>query len=606
MRTIVIALLAGMLVFSGVGVLEGEQSAVSLGSRILSQAQLNEMVEAELARLEDEQADDPEVRARIESGMRGNVAARFVALAVIEDAGLAPTEQELIGEIRQIEDFQVEDRFSRDRFNALVTDENEFIRQMEDRISIFRFSSVVSDSILLNDDFVDAAAAFIAQQRRVRKFELPIDDFKEGIEASEEEMNAYYSQNQYLYVVPERVRMQVADIRRQDMEELVEIDEEGLRELFEQRNQEAAGREERQLQLIVVADEAAASRIYEQAIANPDDFAQLAKDNSLDAGSRSSGGDMGFLTREDLPPEVAEPVFAAEVPAVIEPIEIDGNWQVYRVAGLIGASQLDYDEMRDDLVVELRREQSLALFEENAARLEDQAYVLVDELEPLAASGVPVSIYTTDWVHEREYREYENPEDFQDADLLEEIIDLAATSTGASSGLISAEVGERYLIVKILEHEPRRLREFDDVAEDISENVITQKALQAAAASAEQIIKDLLGGEDEQDAGVEFSAEAAIIGQGEKTPEGFHVNDINAAFAGINVGDQLPGYAFAYDPEKETVNIIAVEDIIEQEPDEEVKERLSGILMRNDRQTAENVFLGDLIDDYDVNYEGEG
>ena len=594
-----------MLVFSGVGILQGEQSAVSLGSRILSQAQLAEMVEAELAGMEDDRAEDPQMRAQIENSIRGNVAARFVALAVIEDAGLFPTEEELIGQIREIEDFQVENRFSRDRFNALVTDEGEFIRQLKDRIAIFRFSGAVSDSILLNDDFVEAAAAFIAQQRRVRKFELPIADYQDGIEASAEEMNAYYSQNQYLYIIPERVRMQVADIRRKDMEDLVEIDEEALRQLFDRRNQEAASREERQLQLIILEDEAAARGVYEQARENPKAFGRLARENSIDAGSSAGGGDLGFLIRDDLPPEVAEQVFAAEVPSVIEPIELDGVWQVYRVAGRIGASQVAYEDVRDDLVKQLRREQSLILFEENAARIEEQAYVLVDELDALQASGVPMSIYTTDWVYEREYRDYQNPEGFKDSALLEEIIDFASVSTGANSGLITAAAGQRYLIIRMLEQEPRRLQEFEDVSDEISESVLRQKAIQAAAASAEQIIKDLIADGDEE-AVVEFSPESALIGQGEKTPEGFHINDINAAFAGINVGEQLPGYAFAYDPEKETINIIAVDEIIDNEPNEEVKERLTDILRSSDSQTAENVFLSGLLDDYDVDYEGEG
>ena len=591
-----------MLVFSGVGILQGEQSAVSLGGRALSQVQLDEMVEAELQRSGGGD-DNPELRARLESGIRGNVAARFVALAVIEDAGLLPTEEELIGEIRQIEEFQVENSFSRDRFNALVTDENEFIGQMKDRIAILRFTRAVSESILLNDDFTAAAAAFIAQQRRVRKLELPISDYRQGLEASDEEMNAYYSQNQHLYIVPERVRMQVADIRRSDMEDLVEIDEEALRQLFDQRNQEAAGREERQLQLIVLDSEEDARRLYDLALENPGDFGQLAREHSLDAGSRAAGGDLGFLARDDLPPEVAEPVFAAEVPGVAPPIEVDGSWQVYRVAGRIGASRIEYEDMRDDLVVQLRREQSLILFEENAARLEEQAYVLVDELEPLQAGGVPVSVYTTGWVHEREYLQYENPEEFKDEALLEEIIDFAATSDASNSGLIAAESGERYLIVRMLEQQPRRLLDFEEVQDDISEGVVSQKAIQAAAASAEQIIKDLIdGGEDGAEAG--FSQESFLLGQGAQVPEGFHANDINAAFAGISVGESLPGYALSYDPEGETVNVIAVDEIIENEPDEQVRERLAGILRRNDRQMAESVFLGTLIDDYEVEYEG--
>ncbi len=595
------------MVFSGAGILQadvGGAAEVRLGSRTLTEDRLDQLVEAEMrARSEElgaDAAEDPEARSQLGRQLRLNFAARFAALELVQENGLWPTDDELIGEIKLIEDFQVDGRFSRERFVALIGDEQEYVRQTAEQLALRRFSRSVASSGLIDEDFVHDAAAYVSEQRSVRKLALSLEDFTEGIEASEQDLLDHHDQNSYVYIIPQRVRLEVADIRRADMEDLVEIDETRLRELYRLRNEEAKRNEERQLQLIVVADEQQAQELAESARADPKGFGELARANSEDAATSDAGGDLGFFLHEDLPFEVASPVFEAAVGSIVGPIEVDGSWQLYRVAGKIGGTQLDYDATRDDLITQLRLEQSRIIFEENAAILADQAFSLATGLEPLKESNIPFELETTDWIYEREYGDYTNPEGYQDQQLLDELINFANAQTGTNSELITSNLGERYLIVRVIANEPRRIKELDEVREEVREAVVEQKAGEAAAAHASAMIEQLI--ESGLDGSAEgFSYASTVLSQdAEEPPEGYSHADIAAAFGELQAGEGLPAYAIAYDPEAKSLNVLAVDEIVSSEPNEEQLDRIEQSVSFGHARVAESMLLNELIADYDV------
>ncbi len=595
------------MVFSGAGILQadvGGAAEVRLGSRTLTEDRLDQLVEAELRERSEElgadAAEDPEARSQLGRQLQLNFAARFAALELVQDNGLWPTDEELIGEIKRIEDFQVDGRFSRERFVALIGDEQEYVRQTAEQLALRRFSRSVASSGLIDEDFVHAAAAYVSEQRRVRKLALPLEDFTEGIVASEEDLLDHHDHNSFVYIIPQLVRLEVADIRRADMEDLVEIDEARLRDLYRQRNEEAKRNEERQLQLIVVADVQQAQELAERARADPKGFGELARTSSDDAATREAGGDLGFFLHEDLPFEVASPVFEAAVGSIVGPIEVDGSWQLYRVAGKIGGTQLDYDSLREDLISQLRLEQSRIIFEDNAAILADQAFSLATGLEPLKESRIPFELEVTDWIYEREYGDYTNPENYQDQQLLDELTNFANAQTETNSELITAEIGERYLIVRVIANEPRRIKELDEVREEVRTAVIEQKAGEAASEHATALIGQLIeSGLDGSADG--FSYASPVLSQDiEEPPEGYSHADIAAAFGELQTGEGLPAFALAYDPEAKSLNVLAVDEIMSAEPNDEQLDRIEQSVSFGHARVAESMLLNELIADYDV------
>ena len=81
---------------------------------------------------------------------------------------------------------------------------------------------------------------------------------------------------------------------------------------------------------ILVESKDKARDIFEK-IAHGSDFAQLAKENSKDPGSKDQGGELGFFTRGQMVPQFEEAAFKLKKGEVSEPFESQFGWHIVRV-----------------------------------------------------------------------------------------------------------------------------------------------------------------------------------------------------------------------------------------------------------------------------------
>jgi len=92
----------------------------------------------------------------------------------------------------------------------------------------------------------------------------------------------------------------------------------------------------------------------------------VAREHSIDQ-SAASGGDLGYLTRDRLPPEVANVVFSMAVgERTTFPMQTSRGFLIVRVEGRRSLATPSFDEARPRLEQEIRAE---AVKEISAARL---------------------------------------------------------------------------------------------------------------------------------------------------------------------------------------------------------------------------------------------
>lgn len=83
---------------------------------------------------------------------------------------------------------------------------------------------------------------------------------------------------------------------------------------------------------ILVEDEALANELLEKITADPEKFAELAKEHSTDPGSSVTGGDLGWLATDRLVPEFAEAMVALAKGGLSDkPVKSDYGWHIIRV-----------------------------------------------------------------------------------------------------------------------------------------------------------------------------------------------------------------------------------------------------------------------------------
>jgi peptidyl-prolyl cis-trans isomerase C len=141
------------------------------------------------------------------------------------------------------------------------------------------------------------------------------------------------------------------------------LTEEKLRALYEEKKaEEGFAQDQVHVRHILVQTEDEAKAAIEQ-IEGGADFAEVAKERSMD-GSAQAGGDLGFITRDQVVPEFAEAAFALDAGATsTEPVQSQFGWHVINVVERRNVEPT-FDETAPQLRQELAREIVTALVED--------------------------------------------------------------------------------------------------------------------------------------------------------------------------------------------------------------------------------------------------
>ncbi|MBA0126494.1 peptidylprolyl isomerase [Haloechinothrix sp. YIM 98757] len=155
-----------------------------------------------------------------------------------------------------------------------------------------------------------------------------------------------------------------------------------LEEAFQQRRDELGVPQTREIRNIVVDSEAAAEDVIAQ-LESGADFAELARESSLDGSTREDGGDLGRLSKDQLEKEYGQAAFSAEEGEVFGPVHNDYGWNVGRVDNVHPAEEATFDEVAEDLRAQLQNEQTLSAWRDwLAERIRAADVVYADQYRP--------------------------------------------------------------------------------------------------------------------------------------------------------------------------------------------------------------------------------
>jgi [acyl-carrier-protein] S-malonyltransferase len=111
-------------------------------------------------------------------------------------------------------------------------------------------------------------------------------------------------------------------------------------------------REARRIRHILLPDEPTAALVTRR-LAAGEEMGALAAAVSIDAGSRTQGGDLGDVHRGELTGPFEDAIFGAEVGAIVGPIQTEHGWHVARIEAVTEPSDVPYDEARPAIEAEL-------------------------------------------------------------------------------------------------------------------------------------------------------------------------------------------------------------------------------------------------------------
>lgn len=142
-------------------------------------------------------------------------------------------------------------------------------------------------------------------------------------------------------------------------------------------------------QIYIATDKAKLDGVLKQLKAKNADFAAIARASSEESASAARGGEIGWLTEDQIQPELREKLPKFTPGSVSEAIQLADGWHILKVLGVREPRTPSLDEIRDSFVTRLRAERSRIKRQEYLAGLIKDHPLAINEIELTKAAAKP-------------------------------------------------------------------------------------------------------------------------------------------------------------------------------------------------------------------------
>ena len=330
---------------------------------------------------------------RLPPGMLAMYAPQMLNQMVMEKAGqyearrmgLMVTSTELAEELRQTPglfpggQFIGEERYRdmiEQRFNLSVA---QFEEKYRDSLLADKLRRVVTDGISVGDQEVD-------REYRRRNDKVKLDyvvaksaDFTAQVQVEESGLKAFFDRNRAVYTIPEKRRLRLLLLGQGWLLGHVDVSEPEIRDFYNQNRERYRVEDKAQVSHILLKTvgktpqqvdelEKKARELLQKARAG-EDFAALAKQYSEDTGTQPKGGDLGWISRGQTVPEFEKAAFSLEQGKISDVIKTVYGFHILKVNGRIRARLPGLEEIRTQVMLELKKQKGERVKQETSDRL---------------------------------------------------------------------------------------------------------------------------------------------------------------------------------------------------------------------------------------------
>jgi len=455
------------------------------------QSQLQQMLRDELP---------PELARAQQSALLDQYIQQTLLTQRANELGYQVSDEALARRIMEIPQFQVDGKFSADRYNALLRSngltEARFEADLQAELLIDQLQNGVVESSFVLPYELERRFELEKQQRELDYALVAANEFLPTVTVTDEQIQQYYEQNEDQFLTPETVDLQYLELTRAQAESNVQVTEQALQDYYEQIKDRFQTAERRRARHILITatdglDDAAAQKkaqeLAEQAKAGAD-FAQLAKENSKDPGSAEQGGDLGLAERGVYVGPFEDALFGMQVGEIRGPVKTQFGYHVLKLEEIEPGHQKTFEEARAEVEEEFRRDRAQNSFYEASEKLSDAAFSALTELDSVAkAMNLPL----------REVKGFtrEGGGEFgEDPEVIKAVFSDDVLERRQNSPLVA--VGDdKAVILRVADHKPAEPRPLAEVRGQIETRLRAQAARDAAAAKGAEAVARLQTGE---------------------------------------------------------------------------------------------------------------
>ena len=415
-----------------------------------------------------------------------------------ESDGIVVSDAEIRQEIQQIPDFQVDGKFDADRYQLLLASQNppqtprEFEQTVRDTLQYGLIPSRLARSGFVTDAELDRLMRLLGERRDVGFVVMPAAPM-DNAPVTPAQIQDWYKSHARNYRRPETVRLEYVEVDAGTLP-LPVVDEAALRKRYDEQAAKYSTAEQREVSHILVqvaadasaADqkvaEARAKKLAEQARAAGADFAALARANSDDAGSKATGGSLGWLAKGGMPGAFDDAAFAMRAGEVRGPVKTDFGWHVIKLDQLRGGTRQPFEAVRAQLEQEMLQGDRERAFNELSGKLVDAIYKNPSSLEP-AAKSLGLVVQTTP-----AFPRSGGPGIAADQKVLRAAFSDTLVRDGTASDPIELSP-TRTVLIRVIEHQPEAALPLSQVGDAVVMAIRADRQRKAAESAADALVK---------------------------------------------------------------------------------------------------------------------
>ncbi|MCT8164265.1 peptidylprolyl isomerase [Pseudomonas putida] len=474
------------------------QDAAKVNGETISQSELSQAAEMQRRQLMQQLGKDfdpalLDEKMLREAALKGLID-RKLLLQGAADAKFAFSEAALDQVILQTPEFQVDGKFSADRFDQVIRQMGysrmQFRAMLAEEMLIGQLRTGIAGSSFVTDQQVDA---FARLEKQTRDFaSLTFKANPAAIKISDEEIKAHYDQHAKEFMSPDQVVIDYVELKKSAFFDQVKVSDDELKAQYEKEIANLA--EQRHAAHILievndkVSDAQAKARIEEiqQRLAKGEDFAALAKEFSQDPGSASSGGDLGFAGPGVYDPAFETALYKLDKGQVSAPVRTEYGYHLIKLLGVEAPEVPSFASLKDKLIRDLKTPLVEQRYVDASKQLQDAAYEASDLAQP--AQDLNLKVQTSAPFGREGGDGITANRQVVQAAFSEEVLEEGANSTAIELD------PETTVVLRVKEHRKPEQLPLEAVAGNIADHLAKEKATAELKAKADKLIAGLRDG----------------------------------------------------------------------------------------------------------------
>jgi peptidyl-prolyl cis-trans isomerase D len=444
--------------------------------------------------------DKPEVKLQVLEAM----IKQQLLLQANKDLGLTVTTEQLRQEIAGTAMFQQNGKFDPVTYSAILSSNGMTPATYQDRernvLATQLLSNAIQASSVITDHDLDNYLSLQLQTRDLRYVTLPRPALTDS-SVSDSAIKDWYAKHKSDYMTTEQVSLNYIEVDAANLKINSEPDKAALHQRYEREKSRFVEPEQREVShiLVNVPDNATPAQ-QKAALAKAQkidalaksgaNFAKLAKKYSDDLGSKSQGGELGWIEKGVTNKAFEDAVFSMKKGQISKPVLSPEGYHIIKLQDIRPGKAKPFSEVRDQLANELEQGSRERKFSELAGKITDKVYSDPSSLTPVANElGLTVEhtgLFTRDGAKKGIAS---NPKVVKAA-FSDQVLAQGNTSNPIELG------PNKMVVVHVNKHLTPKLLHMDQVKGKIRASILSQRVAEAASKQAADLLAKVRKGGD--------------------------------------------------------------------------------------------------------------